>query len=194
MIETGEPIIHARHLTRRFGDLVAVDHLNLEVRRGEIFGLLGPDGAGKTTTLRLLTGLMDYLDGWQPEGPGGLEAGLTVGAAGYWVEELDFRIPAGGKAPALLGRDRAADIVVNVLLPFAAAWGNASSRLALATNTRVLYGSHPRLAENTLERHMRRQIGLDRRLVNSARRQQGLIHIFKTSCSLGGCEECELGR
>ena len=63
MIETGEPIIHARHLTRRFGDLTAVDHLNLEVRRGEIFGLLGPDGAGKTTTLRLLTGLIDPNEG-----------------------------------------------------------------------------------------------------------------------------------
>jgi ABC-2 type transport system ATP-binding protein len=46
-------------LTRRFGDVVAVSDLNLEVRRGEIFGLVGPDGAGKTTTLRLLCGLMN---------------------------------------------------------------------------------------------------------------------------------------
>ncbi len=45
------------NLTRRFGALTAVDALNLEIARGEIFGLVGPDGAGKTTTLRLLCGL-----------------------------------------------------------------------------------------------------------------------------------------
>lgn len=54
-----EPIIQTRGLTRRFGELTAVDRLTLEVARGEIFGLVGPDGAGKTTTLRLLCGLMD---------------------------------------------------------------------------------------------------------------------------------------
>jgi drug efflux transport system ATP-binding protein len=57
------PIIETRELTRRFGDLTAVDHLNLEVARGEIFGLVGPDGAGKTTTLRLLCGLVDASEG-----------------------------------------------------------------------------------------------------------------------------------
>jgi len=56
-------IIEMRDLTRRFGDLVAVDHLNLAVERGEIFGLVGPDGAGKTTTLRMLCGLMDPSEG-----------------------------------------------------------------------------------------------------------------------------------
>jgi ABC-2 type transport system ATP-binding protein len=45
-------------LTRRFGDLVAVDALTLTVGRGELFGLVGPDGAGKTTTLRMLAGVM----------------------------------------------------------------------------------------------------------------------------------------
>ena len=44
--------------TRRFGDLVAVDHLSFKVRPGEIFGLLGPNGAGKTTTVNLLTGML----------------------------------------------------------------------------------------------------------------------------------------
>ncbi|HUB32909.1 MAG TPA: ABC transporter ATP-binding protein [Bryobacteraceae bacterium] len=56
-------IIETRDLTRRFGELVAVDHLNLAVERGEIFGLVGPDGAGKTTTLRMLCGLMDPSEG-----------------------------------------------------------------------------------------------------------------------------------
>lgn len=54
-----EPIIQTSGLTRRFGALTAVDRLTIEVARGEIFGLVGPDGAGKTTTLRLLCGLMD---------------------------------------------------------------------------------------------------------------------------------------
>ncbi len=57
------PVIRAGNLTRRFGGLTAVDHLNLDVESGEIFGLVGPDGAGKTTTLRLLCGLLDPDDG-----------------------------------------------------------------------------------------------------------------------------------
>ena len=56
-------IIRAANLTRRFGTLTAVDHLDLEVAPGEIFCLVGPDGAGKTTTLRLLCGLMNPTEG-----------------------------------------------------------------------------------------------------------------------------------
>jgi drug efflux transport system ATP-binding protein len=58
-----EGIIRTRDLTRRFDKLTAVDHLNLEIPRGEIFGLVGPDGAGKTTTLRILCGLLDPSEG-----------------------------------------------------------------------------------------------------------------------------------
>src|ERR1700733_9067647 len=63
-----EGIIRTRDLTRRFDALTAVDHLNLEIARGEIFGLVGPDGAGKTTTLRVLCGLLDPSEGqaWVP--------------------------------------------------------------------------------------------------------------------------------
>jgi ABC-2 type transport system ATP-binding protein len=58
-----DPIINTRDLTRRFDALTAVDHLTLQVSKGEIFGLVGPDGAGKTTTLRMLCGLMDPSEG-----------------------------------------------------------------------------------------------------------------------------------
>ena len=58
-----EPIIEARGLTRRFGELLAVDRLDLTVAPAEIFGLVGPDGAGKTTTLRMLCGLLDPSEG-----------------------------------------------------------------------------------------------------------------------------------
>jgi ABC-2 type transport system ATP-binding protein len=58
-----ESIIQTHDLTRRFGELTAVDHLNLSVAPGEIFGLVGPDGAGKTTTLRMLCSLLDPSEG-----------------------------------------------------------------------------------------------------------------------------------
>jgi len=51
-------MITTRGLTRRFGDLVAVDGLDLEVDKGEVFGFLGPNGAGKTTTIRMLAALI----------------------------------------------------------------------------------------------------------------------------------------
>ena len=56
-------IVETRDLTRRFGTLTAVDRLSIRIERGEIFGLVGPDGAGKTTTLRLLCGLLNPTEG-----------------------------------------------------------------------------------------------------------------------------------
>jgi ABC-2 type transport system ATP-binding protein len=58
-----EPIIQAINVTRKFGDLVALSNLDLSIPQGEIFGLVGPDGAGKTTTLRLFCGLLDPTEG-----------------------------------------------------------------------------------------------------------------------------------
>lgn len=55
--------IKTKALTRTFGDTVAVDNLTLEIKRGELFGLVGPDGAGKTTTMRLLTAIMEPSSG-----------------------------------------------------------------------------------------------------------------------------------
>ncbi len=56
-------MIKTKDLTRKFGDVTAVNGLTLEVERGEIFGLVGPDGAGKTTTMRLLTGILEPTSG-----------------------------------------------------------------------------------------------------------------------------------
>ena len=54
---TGEEVIFARELRKHFGDFHAVDGISFEVKRGEIFGFLGANGAGKTTAMRMLTGL-----------------------------------------------------------------------------------------------------------------------------------------
>lgn len=56
-------IVVAENLTRKFGELTAVQALSVEIAEGEIFALVGPDGAGKTTTLRMLCGLMDPTEG-----------------------------------------------------------------------------------------------------------------------------------
>jgi len=56
-------VIKAVNLTRKFNSLTAVNNLNLDIPEGEIFGLVGPDGAGKTTTMRLLTGILDPTSG-----------------------------------------------------------------------------------------------------------------------------------
>jgi len=52
------PTISTENLTRRFGDLVAVEEVNLRVAPGQFFGFLGPNGAGKSTTIKMLTGLL----------------------------------------------------------------------------------------------------------------------------------------
>ena len=55
--------IHTENLTRRFGNFLAVDHLSFEVQTGQIFGYLGPNGSGKTTTIRMLLGLLHPSEG-----------------------------------------------------------------------------------------------------------------------------------
>ncbi|MEN9507629.1 MAG: hypothetical protein RLZZ621_192 [Gemmatimonadota bacterium] len=56
-------VVRTEALHKRFGDLVAVHSLDLEIRRGEVFGLLGPNGSGKTTTIRMLCGLVQPTSG-----------------------------------------------------------------------------------------------------------------------------------
>jgi len=72
--ELHEAAVSLSGLTRRFGDNVAVDGLTLDVRPGELFGIVGPDGAGKTTTLRMLAGVLP------PSGGEGVIHGVDVAA------------------------------------------------------------------------------------------------------------------
>ena len=58
-----DPVIVTQNLTRRFGEFIAVDHISFQVEAGEIVGYLGPNGSGKTTTIRMLLGLLEPSDG-----------------------------------------------------------------------------------------------------------------------------------
>lgn len=57
-------VIEAENLTKRYGDFVAVDGVHLKLHAGEVFGLLGPNGSGKTTTILMLLGLTEPTAGW----------------------------------------------------------------------------------------------------------------------------------
>ncbi len=121
-----------------------------------------------------------------------LESIFLVTADGYWANHVDTIMPSRQRIPTLIGSARAADIVVNVLLPFTFAWSQLTRQPDLARKSVELYQGYPRLAVNVVERHMCHQLRLSGDLVNSARRQQGLIHIYKTLCSQGQCHCCPL--
>ncbi|MGH7271945.1 MAG: ABC transporter ATP-binding protein [Polyangiaceae bacterium] len=78
-----DAIIQTTHLSRRFGEFVAVRDVSLEVRCGEIFGILGPNGAGKSTTIRMLCGILD------PSGGTGRVVGFDIARE---AEEIKARI------------------------------------------------------------------------------------------------------
>ncbi|EMO4510491.1 ribosome-associated ATPase/putative transporter RbbA [Klebsiella michiganensis] len=82
--DESEIAIEARGLTMRFGQFVAVDHVNFRIARGEIFGFLGSNGCGKSTTMKMLTGLLPASEGeaWlfgQPVDPRDIETRRRVG-------------------------------------------------------------------------------------------------------------------
>jgi ABC-2 type transport system ATP-binding protein len=62
-VSTTKNAIELRSVSKKFGDITAVNGLTLEVRKGEMFALVGPDGAGKTTTIRMLCGIIVPTEG-----------------------------------------------------------------------------------------------------------------------------------
>ena len=88
----GEFAIEARGLTKRFGDLEAVSHLQLNVPRGQIYGFLGPNGSGKSTTIRMLCGLLTPTEGsatvLDTEVPG--DARLLKPKIGYMTQKFSL--------------------------------------------------------------------------------------------------------
>jgi len=80
-------VVKAERLTKRFGELVAVDHVTFTVSKGEVFGFLGPNGAGKTTTIRMLIGIL------RPDGGRAEVLGLDVEKNGLEVRNRIGVVP-----------------------------------------------------------------------------------------------------
>lgn len=114
---------------------------------------------------------------------------VVEAAAAGWAEPAGR---PGRAAPALIGAERAADIVVNVLLPLLAAWGQSLEHAELTTAARACYQAHPPAGDNERLRHMRQQVlgRDDRRLTRTACLQQGLLHIYAQTCDARRCGEC----
>ncbi len=142
---------------------------------------------------RLLAGLLNLVSQASP--PGGhrkLENGLTVTATDRWQEHLDHGLESRTRMAAILGPGKAREIVINVLLPFAFAWGKLAKEPGVTRKAMALSRGYPKEPSNEVTRHMTEQLGLDPACRLRACHQQGLIHIFRNYCREGRCSECHL--
>ena len=144
-------IIETRDLTRRFGELTAVDRLNLTVAEGEIFGLVGPDGAGKTTTLRMLCGLVDADRGQRARG--GARRGARV-AGGERPDRLH-----GAALRPVPGSDRGREHVL-LRATCSGSWARSARELTGATAAHDPHGAVPRAAGGQLSGGMKQKLAL----------------------------------
>ncbi len=118
-------IIQVRDLVKRYGDVVAVDHLSFEVKKGEIFGLLGPNGAGKTTTIRVIMDIISPDAGHvtvlgQPPGRAKAQVGYLPEERGLYrklkvLDTLVYLAELKGM-PRSTARERAMDLLERVQL------------------------------------------------------------------------------
>lgn len=123
--------------------------------------------------------------------PAMLEVVARAGATGCRALEAGLTIPGPDGSAAVLGRECAARIAVNVLLPFASAWGSKHGDTALAGAAADLYQRHPRLMPNELTGYMETRLGLR---ATTACQQQGLLHIYRNWCREKRCEQCPVRR
>ena len=121
-----------------------------------------------------------------------LEQSLMVIDSGYWATHADLVGEARAQSRSLVGRGRARDIVVNILLPFAFAWARVTSNPSLAKRALEIYQHYPQLDDNDVTREMTNKLFSGQRSTppRSAQGQQGLIHLFKTFCTERRCSEC----
>ena len=151
--------IHAQGLRRTFGEVVAVDRLDLDVAKGEIFGLGGPDGAGKSTTMRMLTGILT------PDAGTAQVAGFdVVRDAEHLKEHVGYMSQRFGLYP---------DLTVSENIDFYADIYGVPSRGRVERIERLLSFSHltpfkPRLAGN-LSGGMKHKLGLACALIHTPR-------------------------
>ncbi len=93
-MEPQVPVVRITNLVKRYGDLVAVDHLSLDIAQGEVFGLLGPNGSGKTTTINCILQLLTHDHGeielfGQPMRPTSYELKRLIGTVPQEVAVFD---------------------------------------------------------------------------------------------------------
>jgi hypothetical protein len=145
---------------------------------------------------KLLAGILQLVtEAPLPDGHRVLENGLTVASDGYWRDHFDFDVKSKTKISALLGNSKAGEIAVNAILPFAFSWGESRfnrDEVKLTEHAIELYRNYPQLAENSITRHMKKQLGFEESFDFTACHQQGLIHIFRNYCREGRCNECPL--
>lgn len=120
-----------------------------------------------------------------------IEKGLIIPAQGYWANHIDFGVTTT-RYTALLGPNKAAEIAVNIVLPFAYAWGELFAESKLQEKALTIYSNYPTLGNNNLLRFMKQQLLIRPDLNLSATHQQGLIHIFKNYCRPRNCQECPI--
>jgi len=150
-------MIRTEGLTKTFGDLVAVDRLDLHVKPGELFGFLGPNGAGKTTTIRMLTGLL------QPSAGQARVAGHDVVA-----EALEVKASIGylSETPFLYGK-----LTGREFLHFMGGLYRVPEAVRRSQSDRLLelFGLEEKADEliDTYSQGMRKKIGLCSLLVHS---------------------------
>jgi ABC-2 type transport system ATP-binding protein len=148
----------AQHLTRRFGDRVAVDDVSFELTAGEIFALLGPNGAGKTTTLRMLVGLIAPT-------AGSVQIGgdtMTQHAAPGLRERIGFLTEAPGLWDALTVQDN--------LGVYARLYGLADPDKAVKSAL-ALFGLADRSQDRTarLSKGLKQRVALARAIIHQPR-------------------------
>jgi hypothetical protein len=131
-------------------------------------------------------GLLNALEDVVSAGHGrAIEEALTV------EEGWGMNTEPGGTA--YIGKERAGEIIVNVVLPFFTAYGMAAGRHELGAAANDIYRQYPAGAENSVEKHMRKQLGIPLKTAVTALSRQGLLHLYKTFCTQGRCVKCPLG-
>jgi len=101
-------VLEAKNLTKKFGDVIAVDNVSLAVEKGSLFGLLGPNGSGKTTMIKMLTGQT------RPTGGSATVLGLDVVQDPIGVRERVGIIPEQETPPSFLTATEYLDFVGEV--------------------------------------------------------------------------------
>ena len=125
-----------------------------------------------------------------------LQERLTPAPSGYWENHSHFGKGIPQRGAALIGAARAADIIVNKLLPITLLWGEHSQSSTLTEAVQRLYNSYPKLQENHITQRIEAQIFSQEQPIKlispSAKKQQGAIYLHRNFCSSQLCDLCPI--